>query len=679
MSYSPFQAPKLAIDGIASTIVCPGKDVNEIRQEAEKFELSFLFYHASWNDDSRTALKVYDQIAVDYQKHIYFATIDCYHLACNCSKTHSFSLGSGAPNKWPTLIVHYGHRIPVQYNGEWNVKSLHRFIENLFYPVERVQTKEELKKLNMERDAVVLGAFDFESQLEYRKFVSAGVKWLEIDPKGSFRFAAVFGKAADLGLNEVNNTNEKSQLLFISNKGMNEPPIKWNVSNIVLWLKNEFVRSVSNLYEYNSPKSIPVLLRSSPVLILVGSDYFYEYMKTLTNPEISANKLCSTQYLNQDIAQHHDLEYVKETLEKIDLLNPNSCYEKEFISHWNLRYYYSLNSFLTRFIHNITHNPNHEINSELMIEKLKSCFRNDQFDSPSRKMLAAKYLKNFVDNNWLDFKSEQNVSLSVVLLDEDKHFDFLQSLGVKSTSAHKSVTMIIADKMQESIFLSQTAFTYEALKHFVRSYYNNNLTAYTTASKLKIYSQLTQNKIFIENINSEFFLKKIERSNLTTIVLLYSPHCMFSTLFSQSLVQLAALLDDSSGIQIIRINTLYDELPWAFKIENTPTLIVFPRSRPADTRIFPRHLKSDVRNIFSFTLAQMEPVEQLKALLSFCRSRKLYSQGMRKCLQYIRTLADQHISGDIYLQQLVKNRFADEQMSEWREVDLEIKKILPIF
>lgn len=656
----------------ASPIECPGKDVNEIRQQAVQYELSFLFYHVSWSDDSQLARKVYDHIAHYYRENIYFATIDCYHLACNCSKTHPSSHGSGTPKKWPTLLVHYGQRIVLQYNGDWSLTALHIFIDNLFLPVERLHSSKELKEMRMERDAVVLGVFPDLSQPEFRKFVSTGVKWLETDPESTFRFATAFGQSMDIIIDKVNNTNQThSQILLITNKDIVILPNDWNVNYIVSWLKSKFVPSANSLYGYNSPKNLANQLRLSPVLAVIANDYFYEYMYNLTNPEMSIKDPCSLNSWHRDLFIFEELNYVRYSMDKIKLSNPHSCYAKEYVNVWNLHYYYGLNAYLRRLMCQLSGNCDNKNGLELIIKQLTKCIRNNKLNLPRRKIAAAKYLKKFIEANWVDFKSNQNQSLSIVILDEYKHLDFLQTLGIQETNVNKLVTMIIADRLKENIFLSQDLFSYDTLQHFVRSYYNNSLTAYKTSSYFKIKPEAPQNKVFIGNVNSEMFMKKIEQSNLTTLLLLYSPQCTFSAIVSQGLIQLSALLDDSSGIQIIRINTQLDELRWEFKINKTPTLIVFPRGRSADSQVFPMHLKVDVRNIFSFTLAQMEPLDQLKALLSCCKRQKLHSLRMRKCLKYIKMISE--------YQKLFSNPIDPEQIVEWSDVNWQLKTIFPLY
>ncbi|XP_036347369.1 uncharacterized protein LOC118756731, partial [Rhagoletis pomonella] len=383
--------------GITSSLLaeCPGKDVNEIRKQAEQYELSFLFYHVTWSTDSQAARLVYEHIAQAYEYRIFFGVIDCYHLACNCSKTYPLSLGSGAPSKWPTLVIRYSNRIVLQYNGEWTLEAVQRFIDFIFIPVERLNSRLELKRLTMQRDAVVLGVFGNGSQLEFRKFVSAGIKWLETDPVSSFRFAAAIGPAAKDILHRANDTQQRlPQVLLITSKGVVEmPPSEWNVSNIVVWLQTEFARSLNVLYGYNSPKSLTMLLHLSPVLTVIANDYFYEYMNTLTNYGISLDEQCHTDIWQSEMAKLQELGYVQHTMEKNELLKPLTCSAKEYLSQWNLRYYYALDSYLKQFICGLRRNCTFEkgLASSNNIHKL--CTSKHRNSSPSMKIAAAKYLK----------------------------------------------------------------------------------------------------------------------------------------------------------------------------------------------------------------------------------------------------------------------------------------------
>ena len=44
------------------TAQCPGQDVQTIRRQAEKTELSFIFYYVSWCHESTAAKEVYDEV-----------------------------------------------------------------------------------------------------------------------------------------------------------------------------------------------------------------------------------------------------------------------------------------------------------------------------------------------------------------------------------------------------------------------------------------------------------------------------------------------------------------------------------------------------------------------------------------------------------------------------------------
>ncbi|XP_017490747.1 PREDICTED: uncharacterized protein LOC108378950, partial [Rhagoletis zephyria] len=582
--------------------------------------------------------------------------------------------------KWPTLVIRYSNRIVLQYNGEWTLEAVQRFIDFIFIPVERLNSRLELKRLTMQRDAVVLGVFGNGSQLEFRKFVSAGIKWLETDPVSSFRFAAAIGPAAKDILHRANDTQQRlPQLLLITSKGVVEmPPSEWNVSNIVVWLQTEFARSLNVLYGYNSPKSLTMLLHLSPVLTVIANDYFYEYMNTLTNYGISLDEQCHTDIWQSEMAKLQELGYVQHTMEKSELLKPLTCSAKEYLSQWNLRYYYALDSYLKQFICGLRRNCTFEkgLASSNNIHKL--CTSKHRNSSPSRKIAAAKYLKKFVDDNWNQFKSGHNQTLSVVIVDHGKHLDFLKSQGIPHVDNKNFVTLMIADRLKESIFLFQDEFTYESLQQFVQSYYSKVLVAYKTGSSLKTIPSLPQRKLFLENVNNEMFIRKVDQHNFTTIALLYSPQCMFSALAIQALIQLSTMLDDLSGIQIIRINTLINDLPWEFKIYNSPTLIVFPRGRALDSQVFPSRLKFNVRNVFSFALAQMETVDQLKALISYCRRRRWHSLRMRNCIQFVKRLAAQHKMINME-QQITEDYIVPKQMMEWNHLKSELKSIFPLY
>lgn len=180
-------------------------------------------------------------------------------------------------------------------------------------------------------------------------------------------------------------------------------------------------------------------------------------------------------------------------------------------------------------------------------------------------------------------------------------------------------------------------FSYLALKDFIKQFYAKQLPRLQKNDLLAsppLYSS------YVQTYNRQLLLLALQRSNATNVVFIHRPDCALSSVMSQVLMQVAALLR-SSDLHFMRFNNQANDLPWELSMPSTPALIVFPESRPTETVVFPSDVRADTANIMSFILAQMEPEKQLRLVLSSCRRRMRHA---RSCLDFAGKLVLQHVS-----------------------------------
>lgn len=653
-----------------AVIECPSRNVPQLRAEVEAAsEVSLMFYYVSWSSDARQARLVYDGVAHYYKDYASFGAVDCWHLLCNCTRTHrqlpGMAINGGYPDKWPTLIVNYGRQLRLQYQGAWHFEDLTRFMNNLMQPIDRVHTTLELSALWKISDTVVLALLDSSDSLAYKRFVATSLHWLEFDPERNVRFAVTFGPSAKKML-KVESLS-LPQLVLIDNRhslhSFNESN-NWKPIEILQWLRPK----VNPLLAagYGTPVKIALKARHVPVLAMSIRMQHYQTAIPLVANEILSRKenVDCAQYWQQDVQddrETHKLSLLQMPAELYGGLNSNielgkHCYNALHLNEDTLANYYRINSYLNYLWSQHTHENVLEAQGRHLIElhTRSRCLAHThaQQGTPALKIGIAKLVTKYGQLMWQHSSENKsaNRSLAVVLFDAHKYRDYVHQLGIdqhldqhfRSTNYKRdssAVQVFIVDAAAEAMYVmpQYQTFSYLALKDFIKQFYAKQLPRLQKNDLLAsppLYSS------YIKTYNRQLLLLALQRSNATNVVFIHRPDCALSSVMSQVLMQVAALLH-SSDLHFMRFNNQANDLPWELSMPSTPALIVFPESRPTETVVFPSDVRADTANIMSFILAQMEPEKQLRLVLSSCRRRMRHA---RSCLDFAGKLVLQHVS-----------------------------------
>lgn len=654
-----------------SVIECPSRNVPQLRAEVEAAsEVSLVFYYVSWSSDARQARLVYDGVEHYYKDYASFAAVDCWHLLCNCTRTHrqlpGMAINGGYPDKWPTLIVNYGRQLRLQYQGAWHFEDLTRFMNNLIQPIDRIHTTLELSALWKISDTVVLALLDSSDDLQYKRFVATSLHWLEFDPERNVRFAVTFGPTAKKMLKVE--TLSLPQLVLIDNRhslhSFNESS-SWKPMEILQWLRPK----VNPLLAagYGTPAKIALKARHVPVLAMSIRMQPHQKAMPLIASEILSRKenVDCANYWQQDVQDDREtnkwslLQMPTElygSLKSRDELGKH-CYNALQLNDATLANYYRINSYLNYLWSQHTNENILEAQGRHLIElhTRSRCLAHThaQQGTPALKIGIAKLVTKYGQLMWQHSSESKfvNRSLAVVLFDAHKYRDYVHQLGVdqhqdqhlRSTNYKRdssAVHVFIVDAAAEAMYVmpQHQTFSYLALKDFIKQFYakqlprlqKNDLLAITPPS----YSS------YIQTYNRQLLLLALQRSNATNVVFIHRPDCALSSVMSQVLMQVAAHLR-SPDLHFIRFDNQANDLPWELSMPSTPTIIVFPEAHPTETVVFPSDVRADTANIMSFILAQLEPEKQLRLVLSSCRRRMRHA---RSCLDFAGKLVLQHVS-----------------------------------
>lgn len=433
-----------------AVIECPSRNVPQLRAEVEAAsEVSLMFYYVSWSSDARQARLVYDGVAHYYKDYASFGAVDCWHLLCNCTRTHrqlpGMAINGGYPDKWPTLIVNYGRQLRLQYQGAWHFEDLTRFMNNLMQPIDRVHTTLELSALWKISDTVVLALLDSSDSLAYKRFVATSLHWLEFDPERNVRFAVTFGPSAKKML-KVESLS-LPQLVLIDNRhslhSFNESN-NWKPIEILQWLRPK----VNPLLAagYGTPVKIALKARHVPVLAMSIRMQHYQTAIPLVTNEILSRKEnvdCAQYWLQdvQDDRETHKLSLLQMPAELYGGLNSKielrkHCYNALHLNEAILANYYRINTYLNYLWSQHTHENVLEAQGRHLIElhTRSRCLAHThaQQGTPALKIGIAKLVTKYGQLMWQHSSENKsaNRSLAVVLFDAHKYRDYVHQLGI---------------------------------------------------------------------------------------------------------------------------------------------------------------------------------------------------------------------------------------------------------
>ncbi|KAH8307077.1 hypothetical protein KR044_004495, partial [Drosophila immigrans] len=689
--------PQLTVQSATIVSECPSRSVSQVRSEVEgAAEVSLLFYYVSWSSDARQARLVYDGVAHYYKDYAAFGAIDCWHLQCNCTRTHQqlpgMAANGGYPDKWPTLIVNYGRQLRLQYQGAWHFEDLTRFMNNLIQPIDRVHSTAELGALWKISDAVVLALLNSADDLAYRRFVATALHWLEFDPERNVRFAVTFGPSA----NQMFKVQRVSlpQLVVIDNRhglhSYNESN-SWLPMDIMHWLRPK----VNPLLAagYGTPVKIAMKARHMPVLAMGIRPQ--QHQLVMGHEELFGSKenLDCKQHWHQD----HPPGETRSLLQMPAQLFGGFKSTSQLSTHCHRPIspidrsvwinYYRLNDYLNYLWSQHSHNSHVEEEARRLQALHTRCrclaHTHAQQGTPAVKIGIAKLVNKYSQLMWQHSTEQptQNRSLAVVLFDATKYRDFLHQLGIDQQANKRDATgnagqVFIVDAARESLHVMpyHQSFSYVALKEFIKQFYARQLPRVQKNAMLPAIA--LHQGTYISNYNRQLLLQALQHSNTTKVVLMHRPDCALSVVMSQALMQVSALLR-SPDLQFLRIDSQANDLPFELSMPSTPALLVFPRARSTESVLFPSDVRADTANIMSFILAQLEPEQQLRLVLASCRRRMRHA---RSCLDFAGKLVLQHVSQYLrYWEVFVKERDVIlSQLKQFNEMHLAIESSIKL-
>lgn len=668
---------------------CPGTDVPNIRHQTQFNEISVIFYYTQWSDESMEALQQYNDVAEHFGDKVYFAAIDCWHLACNCSRTLTTTVGSGSPHKWPTLMVHYGRqgKMKIQYNGLFTFKDMVQFVENVMQPMERVEKREDLEKLQSLSDAIVWGVFEKPNK-EYKQYLRASLKWLEHDPIRSYRFTVTFANDTEVKVPNLLLQSHKSKKSFTDFHDY-----KWNATNILRWLHEDLNDDYSQIHGYTTPIMIAQKAKKQPVLAIFVNEpqQFYKYMEKYVDQKQPFTKaLLDCNKIRKGISLKRNW---KQTLIDSKILNNllifgdyTKCYFNKYILLKHLNYYYEINQYLNELYEKIAVSSKTNLEIKELLEFFHSTKCLQKSDIASQTSLHISVVKRL--EGYLKHEQEllnSNRSLTTVVLDTKRYRDYLENLDIAPT-AQSMATVLIIDNETENLFVMEDRYAMYNLMEFVKQFFNKLLYNYyrnkeTIPKSLttKTLSSKQNYDIELKHFNRHIFLNYLQYShNQTLIVLIYSPDCALCGNIQHSFIQLSLSLRHIEDLKFIRINAMDNDLPWQFHMAFLPALLVFPENRYSDSRIFPMHLKPDIRSVFGFILSQLSAHQQVRLVLAVCQSGTLPAGHTQSCWQFAKTILMQHIGKHLHYWQMfeAERSLIFERLRAFKDMSLDVQRNL---
>ncbi|XP_017074207.1 uncharacterized protein LOC108109910 [Drosophila eugracilis] len=651
---------------------CPGRSVPQIRADAAESEISLLFYYVSWASEARQARLVYNGLVHYYQEYAFFGAIDCWHLQCNCSRTLMPPPGvvgaGGYPDKWPTLVVRYGQKQMLQYHGAWSFEELARFMNHLLQPLDRVHSSQELAAIRKHSDAVVLGLLGSPDDKAYKLYLAAGLRWLELDPERNIRFTVNFGDSAKKMLKSAE-ANLPQFVVIDSRNGVhtfNGSSVDWKTMDILRWVRNTLKNTSLFSNGYGTPMTIAMKARHFPVLAMGVRMNHYHHASVMGEEMATAQRKQSegcedywNTLMEQDENAYSLLQVPKELYLESD--QNRSCYPVWGRIKATLTNYYQINRYLNHLWKQYSH-QNHprkrKVPHLLRLHARNLCLAHSQHGTPAIKIGIARMVTKYGNLIWQHSAeyAAHNRSLSVVIFDSIKYRDYLHQLGIQQH--HQQVQVFILDAAEESLYVmpQQHSFSYVALKDFIRQFYSRTLP------RIHKNAPAVNHSGFCRKYNRQMLLQALQLPNATNVVFMYRPDCALSAVLSQAFLQVSALLS-SPEVHFVRFDSKANDLPWELAMPITPSLIVFPQSKPTESVVFPTDVRIDVQSVFAFVIAQLQPEQQIRSVLTSCKRRM---RNVRSCLDFARNLVLQHVSQYLKFWEIYK-RERDAILSHLKE------------
>ncbi|XP_015111249.1 thioredoxin domain-containing protein 11 [Diachasma alloeum] len=238
--------------------------VSAMIERASDSDLSFIMYYAPWDAESQIVREEFEIVAQQYHSQMFFSAINCWHPGSECRAQYP------KIQSYPVLILYPLRGTGVQYRGIPTAPYMLRFLANYLHPLSRISTQEDLTRLLIPHELVLVGFFNFTglpSSPGYQDFYKLSLRFLEKDPNREIKFAVVTSPGASAGFSI---SSFPSASLHLWNESLIYPSDRiWSCESLLQWLERSIHR-VSQWLQPPGVKSVTLApyLNAGPVLFL---------------------------------------------------------------------------------------------------------------------------------------------------------------------------------------------------------------------------------------------------------------------------------------------------------------------------------------------------------------------------------------------------------------------------
>ncbi|XP_055840355.1 uncharacterized protein LOC129907895 isoform X2 [Episyrphus balteatus] len=680
----------------------PYGNLVDVQSKVAASELSLIYFYAPWCAESLLAKKVYTSVANVYSGEVYFAAVNCWQPNSGCRTLYNNVY------KWPVLMAYLPNALSVQYKGNWNYRSLSTFIDGLLIPIVRIFNKQELIQLRIANDGVILGLFNSCYTKEFQIFFKTAIKWLENNHYETTKFAVFVGEHTSMFLDSEAITTPVIKL-FTPYDTIIFRNTKWTIQNIIYFLKQQLTDSSIWVNLPNAKSSImykyfqqgPVLMMFTPLVsqsqpYFIMKQIFYEYNRY----QIDLNSSVLNEFVSEYpvVSKKHSCDFPKKF--------HHQSIKTQFVgvNHWNevVQTCNASNKLSYIFPQLIPINKN---NAQRCEEELYQCACPqriiDKLDSRSPSEVLKRYkLKQCLNmkklpKQWkngvfesvdstiklLNLEHKNNRTLKFLMLDSMVHYEYIRNFigdfKLEEISSFSQSQVLIIDNDREMVHLEKRSISTKNALKLVSEFHSGKLNRHLRSSKRNEIKNNSSNNLMIQikEINSLQFSKIKKRSNITSVVLIYTPQCFLCNVMAQALLHISYIIN-LRNVKFYRINASANEVCWEYTMDTYPTLIVFSKNRSSDTNVFSLSLPISVKNVFSFILSNLNLEQQSNSIINACKLSKL-KFAFQNCVSRVSAMINVEISHQLQrINQAASNKTdALTRLKELKGIDLELLRV----
>lgn len=240
----------------------PAGNLNVVQDRVKMSDISMVLFYAPWSAECQFARHSFEQVARLFADQMHFAAVNCWQPGGECR--HQYA----KIHDWPVAMAYMKSGLAVPYTGRWSVGSVTRFVQSLMRPIHRIIDNDDMLRLMMSHDAVVVAFLDVNQYGEdYAAYYSTAIKWLEQDPFQTVAFGVVTGASA-VGFDVVQHAPLVRTYLWNGTMEYESTNV-WTQPKLTAWIGRQIVR-VSAWLNPPGTKSntLAPYLRTGPVLVL---------------------------------------------------------------------------------------------------------------------------------------------------------------------------------------------------------------------------------------------------------------------------------------------------------------------------------------------------------------------------------------------------------------------------